>query len=79
MKKTGRYRWTQHVARMGEKRNTYWILVGNPEGKKPLEKPRRKWENVVIDLKEIRWGGMEWINLGKVIKNLLVLDILGNP
>jgi hypothetical protein len=74
---------------MGEKRNAYGILVEKPEGKKPLERPRHRWENIIMDLREIRWGGMEWISLvqdrdqwrvlGKVVMNLLVLEILGNP
>jgi hypothetical protein len=55
MIKTRRMRWAGHVARMGAKRNAYRILVGKPEGKRPLGKPRRKWvNNVKIDLIEIR-------------------------
>jgi hypothetical protein len=58
--KIRRIRWAGHVARMGEKRNAYRILVGKPEGKRPLGKPRRRWEgNIKIDLREIRWGGMD--------------------
>jgi hypothetical protein len=46
-----RMRWAGHVARMGEKSNAYRILVGNPEGKKPLVKPRRRWvDDIKIDL-----------------------------
>jgi hypothetical protein len=45
---------------MGEKRNAYRILVGKPEGKGPLERPRRRWEdNIKTDLREIGWGGMD--------------------
>jgi hypothetical protein len=52
--KSRRMRWEGHVARMGEKRNAYRILVGNPEGKRPLERPRRRWEdNIEMDLREI--------------------------
>jgi hypothetical protein len=48
------------------KRNAYRILVGKPEGNRPLEKPRRKWEdNIKMDLREIGWGGMDWINLSQ--------------
>jgi hypothetical protein len=48
----------------GEKRNAYRILVGKPEGKKPLCRPRRRWvDNSKIDLREIGWGGMDWIYL----------------
>jgi hypothetical protein len=44
----------------GKKRNAYRILVGNPEGKRPLGRPRRRWaDNVKMDLREIKWGGME--------------------
>jgi hypothetical protein len=44
----------------GEKMNAYRILVGKPEGKRPLERPRRRWEdNIKIDLREIRWGGVD--------------------
>jgi hypothetical protein len=51
---------------MGEKRNAYSILVGNPEGKRPLGRPRRRWEdNIKMDLREIGWGGMDWINLSQ--------------
>jgi hypothetical protein len=49
---------------MGEKRNGYRILVGKPEGKRPPGKPRRNWEdNIRMDLREIEWGGMDWIDL----------------
>jgi hypothetical protein len=50
--KSRRMRWAVHVARMGEKRNAYRILVGNPEGKRPLGRPRRRWEdNIKMDLR----------------------------
>jgi hypothetical protein len=49
-----RMRWAGHVARMGEKRNSYRILVGKPEGKRPLGRPRRRWvDNIKIGLREI--------------------------
>jgi hypothetical protein len=51
---------------MREKRNAYRILVGKPEGKRPLGRPRRRWEdNIRIDLREIGWGGMDWIDLAQ--------------
>jgi hypothetical protein len=51
---------------MGTKRNAYRILVGEPEGKRPLGRPRRRWEdNIKMDLIEIGWGGMDWIDLGQ--------------
>jgi hypothetical protein len=54
MIKSRRMRWSGHVARMGETRNAYRILVGNPEGKRPLGRPRRGWvDNIKIDLREI--------------------------
>jgi hypothetical protein len=49
---------------MGEKRNAYKILVGNPEGKRPLGRPRRRWvDNIKMDLREIGWDGMDCIGL----------------
>jgi hypothetical protein len=51
---------------MGEGRNVYRVLVGKPEGKRPLEGPRRRWEyGIKMDLREIGWGGMEWIHLAQ--------------
>jgi hypothetical protein len=50
----------------GEKSNAYRILVGKPEGKGPLGRPRRRWEdNIKMDLRDIRWGGMDWIDLAQ--------------
>jgi hypothetical protein len=66
MVRSRRMRWPGQVARMGEKRNAYRILVGKPEGKKPLGKPRRSCEdNIKIDVREIGWDGMDWIDLGQ--------------
>jgi hypothetical protein len=60
--KSMRMRWAGHVARMGEKRNAYRLLVGKPEGKRPLGSPRRRWvDNIRMDLLEISWGGVDWI------------------
>jgi hypothetical protein len=51
---------------MGENRNAYRILVGNPEGKRPLERPRRRWvDNIKMDLREIGWDGRDWIDLAQ--------------
>jgi hypothetical protein len=51
---------------MGETRKAYRILVGKPEGKRPLGRQRRRWvENIKIDLREIGWDGMEWIDLAQ--------------
>jgi hypothetical protein len=64
MTKSRRRRWAGHVARMVEKKNAYRILVGKPEGKRPLGRPRRRWEdNIKMDLREIGWDGMDWIDL----------------
>jgi hypothetical protein len=59
-------RMAGHVARMWEKRNAYRIFVRNPEGKRPLGKTRRRWvENIKIDLRDIGWDGMDWIDLAQ--------------
>jgi hypothetical protein len=51
---------------MGEKRSAYRVLVGKPEGKRPLGRPRRRWEdNIKMDLRNIRWGGMDWTDLAQ--------------
>jgi hypothetical protein len=64
--KSRRMRWAGHVTRMGEKRNAYRILVGKPEGRRSLGRPRRRWEdNIRMKLREIEWGGMDWINLAQ--------------
>jgi hypothetical protein len=64
MIKSRRMRWARHVARVGEKRNAYRVLVGKPEGKRSLRRPRRRWENnIKMELREIVWGGMDWIHL----------------
>jgi hypothetical protein len=66
MIKSRRMKWAGHVARMGPKRNTYKILVGKPEGKRPLKRPRRRWvDNIKMDLREIGWDGMDWIDLAQ--------------
>jgi hypothetical protein len=56
--KSRRMRWAEHVARMGEGRRAYRVLVGRPEGKRPLGRPRRRWEdNIKLDLREIGIDG----------------------
>ena len=55
-----------YVARMGEGRGVYRVLVGKPEGKRPLGRPRRRWENnIKMDLQEVGYGGMDWIDLAQ--------------
>jgi hypothetical protein len=62
--KARRMRWVGHVARMGEVRGAYNILVGRPERRRPLERPRHRWEdNIKVDLREIGFGAVDWINL----------------
>jgi hypothetical protein len=64
--KSRRMRWAGHVARMGEERGAYRILVGRPEERRPLGRPRRRWEdNIKTDLREVGWGGMNWIELAQ--------------
>jgi hypothetical protein len=53
--------WTGHVARMGEKRNAYRLLVGKPQGRRPLGRPRRGWlNNIIMDLVEVGWCDVDW-------------------
>jgi len=60
--KSRRMRWEGHVARMEEGRGIYRVLVGKPEGKRPLERHRHRWEdNIKMDLQEVGCGGMDWI------------------
>jgi hypothetical protein len=64
--KTRRMRWAGHVARMGEMRGAYNILVGRPEGRRPLGRPRCRWEdNIRMDLGEIGFGDVDWIHLAQ--------------
>jgi hypothetical protein len=66
MIKSRRMRWAGHVARMGVTRNAYRILVGKPEGKRPLGRPRRRCvDNIKMNLRETGWGGVDWIELAQ--------------
>jgi hypothetical protein len=59
-------RWVGHVARMGEERNVYRVLMGKPEGKRPLGRSRRRWEDWIrMDLKDTGWGSVDWIQLAQ--------------
>jgi hypothetical protein len=58
--KSRRMRWARHVARTGEERRVYKVMVGRPEGKRPLGRPRRRWEDEIgIYLREIGWRGVD--------------------
>jgi hypothetical protein len=62
--KSRRMRWAGHVAHMGEGRGVYRVLVGRSEGKRPLGRPRRRWEdNIKMDIREIGTDGANWIRL----------------
>jgi hypothetical protein len=64
--KTRRLRWAGHMARMGERRGAYRIPAGRPERRRPLGRHWRRWEdNIKMDLREVGWGGMDWINLAQ--------------
>ena len=64
--KSRRMRWAGHVACMGEGRGVYRVLVGKPEGKRPLGRPRRRWEdNIRTDLQEVGLGYEDWIGLAQ--------------
>jgi hypothetical protein len=64
--KSRRLRWAGHVARMGERRGAYRALVGKPEGRRPLGKPRRRWEdNIKMDLRKVGCGGADWVVLAQ--------------
>jgi hypothetical protein len=66
MMKSRKMRGAGHITRIGEKRNAYRNLMGKPEGKRPLGRPKRKWENNnKMDIREILWGGMDWIHLAQ--------------
>jgi hypothetical protein len=82
--KTWRVGWAGHVAHMGEETISYMVLMGKPEGKRPLGRTRRRWENnIKMDLREIGWRDMDWIDLAQdrgqwralvnMVMNLLVL------
>ena len=64
--KSRRMRWAGHVARMGEEKWAYRVLVGKPEGKRPLGRPRRRWvDNIRMDLQEVGCGYVDWIGLAQ--------------
>jgi hypothetical protein len=81
--KSRRKRWTGDVARIGGKRNTYRLLVGKSEGRRPLGRPRRRWvDNVMMDLVEVGWGDVDWIGLAQdrnrwraLVNSVLILRV----
>ena len=89
MIKSKTIRWAEHVARMGERRGIYRVLVGKPEGKKPLRRIRRRWEdNIKTNIQEMGCGVMGWIELAQdrdwwralvnAVMNLRVPQNVGN-
>jgi hypothetical protein len=70
-------RWAGHVARTGEKRNAYRLLVGKPERKRPLGRPKRKWlNNIRMYLGEVGWGDVDWVSLAQDNWRALVNSVL---
>jgi hypothetical protein len=64
--KSRRMRWAGHISRIGEKRNVYRLLVGKPEGKRPLGRPRRRWiDNIKTDPLEVGVNVVDWIGLAQ--------------
>jgi hypothetical protein len=78
--KARRMRWVGHAARMGEKRNAYRLLVGKPEGRRPLGRPRRRWVHLV----RVGWSDVDWIGLAQdrdrwraLVNSVLDLRVVG--
>jgi hypothetical protein len=83
--KSRRMRWAGHVARMREEMNVYRVLMGKPEGKRPLERPRHRWEDGIrMDLREVGCGSVDWVQLAQdrdrrlaVVNTVMNLRVLG--
>jgi hypothetical protein len=60
-----RIRWAGHVARMGEERTVYRVLIGKADGKRPLGRPKRRWNGIKMDIEEIGWGSVDWMHLAQ--------------
>ena len=65
MIKSRRMRWTGHKASMRERKGIYRVLVGKPEGKIPLGRPRHRWKDIKVDLQEVGCGSMDWLKLAQ--------------
>jgi len=64
--KSRRMRWAGHIACMGERKGLYRVLVGKPEGKRPIGRPRHRWDdNIKMDIQEVGCGVMDWIDLAQ--------------
>jgi len=63
--KSRRMRWAGHVAHMGEERGMFRVFVGKPEGRRPLGRHRRRWDNIRMDLQEVGCGYLDWIGLAQ--------------
>jgi hypothetical protein len=63
--KSRKMRWTENVVQMGKKRNAYRLMVGKPEGKRLLGRPRCRWVDIRMNLAEIGWGDVDWIGLAQ--------------
>ena len=67
MIKSRRMRWVGHIAHIGERRGIFQVLVGKPEGKRPLGRLRHRWEdNIKMELQEVGCAGMDWIELAMI-------------
>jgi hypothetical protein len=74
--KSRRMRWAAHLARMGDRRGVYRVLGGRPEGKRPLKRPRRRWEdNIKMDLRDIGIDGANWIQWLACVNTVMNLRI----
>jgi len=65
--KSKKIKWVGHVSRVGERRGACWVLMGWPEGRRPLGRPRVRWEdNIKMDFKDVAWVCMDWTDVAEV-------------